>query len=267
VTPSPGPTETPTENPTPTAAPTPTPTTTGGGIGAIGGTGGSGGDGSTDGGGGGSGSGGSGDPPGGPDLTGSGVPDGLGLWVTAAVLGLLGFFFLLFTRRRRRPEEDAVDGGGALALAAAGPLPVVPPRPAPPTAPVLPDTPEEEALLPRWRRPSVQSARKTSSRGVELPHVAVSFKDGATDVERRRIRYRLVRVSSIPDEIMGEEVARLDRGDEVELLRSAGAYWLVRTPYGAEGWVHQMTLESGTPDPDDDAPIDDVPEDDNEAPF
>jgi hypothetical protein len=119
--------------------------------------------------------------------------------------------------------------------------------------------------MPRWRRPSVQSARKASSRGVELPHVPVAFKDGATDVERRRIRYRLVRVSSIPDEIMGEEVARLDRGDEVELIRSAGAYWLVRTPFGEEGWVHQMTLETGDAEPSDDAPIDESTDDD--APF
>jgi hypothetical protein len=187
--------------------------------------------------------------------------------MTAALLGGLGFIFLLFTRRRRRPEEETLDGGGAMALAAAGPLPVVPPPPAPRPAPVLPDTPDEEVNMPRWRRPSVQSARKASSRGIELPHVPVAFKDGATDVERRRVRYRLVRVSSIPDEIMGDEVARLDRGDEVELVRSAGAYWLVRTPFGAEGWVHQMTLETSAPEPDDDAPIDDTPIDDNEPPF
>jgi len=193
------------------------------------------------------------------------VPGGMGLWMTAGLLAGLGFIFLLFTRRRRRPEEE-VETAGAMALAAAGPLPIVPPPAAPPPAPTLPDTPVEEAHLPRWRRPSVQSARKASSRGVELPHVPVAFKDGATDVERRRIRYRLVRVSSIPDEIMGDEVARLDRGDEVELIRSAGAYWLVRTPFGVEGWVHQMTLETGAPEPDDDAPMDGEPEDD-EPPF
>ena len=63
---------------------------------------------------------------------------------------------------------------------------------------------------------------------------------------------------------MGEEVARLDRGDEVELIRSEGSYWLVRTPYGEEGWVHQMTLESGPPQPDD-FPIDDLSA--NDSPF
>ena len=99
---------------------------------------------------------------------------------------------------------------------------------------------------------------------MELPHVPVAFKDGATDVERRRIRYRLVRVSSIPDEIMGDEVALVDRGDEVELIRSTGAYWLVRTPYGQEGWVHQMTLDTASAEPDDDTPLGAA---DTELPF
>ncbi len=231
----------------------------------MGGSGGDGSGGSGSGGSGGAGSNGS-DGSGSPELTGSSSPiGGIGLWLTAAIVGGLGLIFLLFTRRRRR-DDDSLEAAGALALATAAgpPLPVVPPPP-PRVAPVLPDTPEEEANMPRWRRPSVQSARKASSRDVELPHVPVAFKDGATDVERRRIRYRLVRVSSIPDEIMGEEVARLDRGDEVELIRSAGAYWLVRTPFGEEGWVHQMTLESGAPEPSDDAPIDESTDDD--APF
>ena len=119
--------------------------------------------------------------------------------------------------------------------------------------------------MPRWRRPSVQKARK-ESRGGEVAYVPAAFTDSEPTGERRRVRYRLVRMSSIPDEIMGEEVARLDRGDEVELIRSAGAYWLVRTPYGDEGWVHQMTLETGAVEPDDDAPID-ASDDEVDPPF
>ena len=61
---------------------------------------------------------------------------------------------------------------------------------------------------------------------------------------------------------MGDEVALVDRGDEVELIRSTGAYWLIRTPYGQEGWVHQMTLESGPSEPDDVTPADDDADDD-----
>jgi hypothetical protein len=222
--------------------------------------------------------------------------------MTLAILGGLGLIFFLF-RRRRRPEA-VVEGIGGVPLqtVATGPeisgpkatrapktprtpkatpkpaaktrtktppvvaevLPIVPPPPARRQEPVLPDTPDEEVNMPRWRRPSVQSARKAASRGMELPHVPVAFKDGATDVERRRIRYRLVRVSSIPDEIMGDEVARLDRGDEVEMIRSAGAYWLVRTPYGDEGWIHQMTLDTASAEPDDDTPLGAA---DTELPF
>ena len=117
----------------------------------------------------------------------------------------------------------------------------------------MPDTLDADSHIPRWRRPSVQSARK-ERRGVEVAHVPVAFTDEQPTGERRRVRYRLVRVLSIPDEILGEEVALLDQGDEVELVRSTGAYRLIRTPYGQEGWVHQMTLESGPPEPDDASP-------------
>jgi hypothetical protein len=62
------------------------------------------------------------------------------------------------------------------------------------------------------------------------------------DHERRRIKYRLVRLSDGPDEIGSAEIGRLDEGDEVELLERTGSYWRVRTPTGHEGWVHRMTL-------------------------
>ncbi|HSS35760.1 MAG TPA: hypothetical protein VLR93_05755, partial [Patescibacteria group bacterium] len=128
-------------------------------------------------------------------MAGSSGPGGIGLWMTAGLLAGLGMIFLLFTRRRRRPEEAEVvpaaapapvqrapkakrapKGAGAMALATAGgpaapaPLPVVPPRPshAVVAAAVLPDTLDEEAHMPRWRRPSLQTARKAPSRGVEI---------------------------------------------------------------------------------------------------
>ena len=268
--------------PTPTAAPTEIPTDPAypasptepplAGIGGLGGV-----DGST--GGGSGGSGGSGDSGLGG---GSGGPGGLGLWMTAALVGAIGVIFLVFSRRRRR--DAPVEAAAEVALASVpSPLPVVPrpvaskavPVPPPvqqptvnqpavpqPTVPqptasrtfaIAPDMLADDVSIPRWRRPSVQSARK-ERRGAEVAHVPVAFTDELTNVERRRIRYRLVRVSSLPDEIMGDEVALVDRGDEVELIRSTGAYWLIRTPYGQEGWVHQMTLESGPSEPDDLAP-------------
>lgn len=243
------------------------------GIGGVGGV-----DGST--------GGGSGGPSGAGDGSlggGSGGPSGLGLWLTAALVGAMGVIFLVFGRRRRRGAPLEVAAGGALA-SVAPPLPVVPrpvtPTPAPTPAPkpvvaqpeapqptgsrtfaVAPDLLADDVSIPRWRRPSVQSARK-ERRGFEVAHVPVAFTDELPNVERRRIRYRLVRVSSLPDEILGDEVALVDRGDEVELIRSTGAYWLIRTPYGQEGWVHQMTLESGPSAPEDVAPADDDSDDD-----
>jgi hypothetical protein len=110
---------------------------------------------------------------------------------------------------------------------------------------VTPDTPPEEAGIPRWRRPSVRAARQVSERGVILPHVPLRFigpggDDAAED--RRVVRYRLVRVSSVPDELAGEEVGRLDRGDEVQVLREESGYFLVRAPDGTEGWIHRTTV-------------------------
>jgi hypothetical protein len=52
----------------------------------------------------------------------------------------------------------------------------------------------------------------------------------------------MVRLSDSPDEILGQEIGRLDQGDEVELLERSGLHWKVRTPLGQIGWVHKMTL-------------------------
>jgi hypothetical protein len=51
----------------------------------------------------------------------------------------------------------------------------------------------------------------------------------------------MVRLSDSPDEILGQEIGRLDQGDEVG-CRASGLYWKVRTPLGEIGWVHKMTL-------------------------
>ena len=99
--------------------------------------------------------------------------------------------------------------------------------------------------MPRWRRPSVLAARQASSRDAPIAHVPEKFTGAPEEGHTRgRIGYRLVRVSSVPDEILGEEVGRLDRDDEVEILRMAGAFRLVRSPSGIEGWIHKTTLSS-----------------------
>ena len=102
--------------------------------------------------------------------------------------------------------------------------------------------------MPRWRRPSLTQARKadpgTSLAAIEAERLtfARGAQAGDSTNERRRIRYRMVRLSDAPDEILGQEIGRLDEGDEVELLERSGLYWKVRTPLGEIGWVHKMTL-------------------------
>ena len=102
-----------------------------------------------------------------------------------------------------------------------------------------------EAGMPRWRRPSVQAARKSDpSAYVEGAHM--SFDNGLVSAieghERRIIRYRVVRLLDAPDELRSSDIGQLDQGDEVQLLERSGAYWKVLCPDGRQGWLHKMTL-------------------------
>lgn len=108
------------------------------------------------------------------------------------------------------------------------------------------DTQDLEALMPRWRRPSLIQARKTDPIRDATPAARLTFDHGLVGPldgrERRVIRYRVVRLLDAPDELRGAEIGYLDQGDEVQLLEKYGAYWLVLTPDGQQGWLHKMTL-------------------------
>ena len=67
-------------------------------------------------------------------------------------------------------------------------------------------------------------------------------QEAVTGLERRRIRYRLVSLLDMPDEVRGVEIGSLDEGDEVVLMEKRGTYWRVLCPDGREGWLHKMTL-------------------------
>ena len=155
---------------------------------------------------------------------------------TGAVTMAMAFGF--FGKRRRDGEPPAPDG--QLAEAAATAFTVVVPPPA--------ETDEEaaEAMLPRWRRPSLLQARKADPIRDATPASRLTFDQGLVGPldghERRLIRYRVVRMLDAPDELRGTEIGYLDRGDEVQLLERYGAYWLVLCPDGRQGWVHNMTL-------------------------
>jgi hypothetical protein len=105
---------------------------------------------------------------------------------------------------------------------------------------------DEEALMPRWRRPSLIQARKADPVRDSTPAPRLTFGEGLVGPlagrERRVIRYRVVRLLDSPDELRGAEIGYLDQGDEVQLLEKYGAYWLVLSPDGQQGWLHKMVL-------------------------
>ncbi|MBF6605160.1 MAG: SH3 domain-containing protein [Chloroflexi bacterium] len=107
--------------------------------------------------------------------------------------------------------------------------------------------PADELAMPRWRRPSLMAARKSDPLRYGSTEVRLSFEHGLVGPiegrERRRIRYRVVRLLDAPDELRSSEIGALDEGDEVQLLERSGAYWLVLCPDGGRGWVHRMTLD------------------------
>ena len=67
-------------------------------------------------------------------------------------------------------------------------------------------------------------------------------KPPARDVERARIGYHQVRISSKPDAVRSVERGRLDRGDEVEILDSYEGFLEIRTPDGITGWILRHTI-------------------------
>ncbi len=150
-----------------------------------------------------------------------------------AITGLLGWgAFVIFGKRRR----DNGEPGSQPALAAAGFQPDVAPA----------RRSVDEALMPRWRRPSLQQVRKTDPLRAVAQAPTLSFEAAGIrpleDFERRTIGYRLVRLLDSPDELRSQEIGVLDQGDEVQLLQRQGVYWFVLCPDGRQGWVHRMVL-------------------------
>lgn len=105
---------------------------------------------------------------------------------------------------------------------------------------------DAEMTMPRWRRPSLLEARRSDPVRDAVVAPRLSFDHGLVGPldgrERRLIRYSLVRLLDVPDELRGAEIAFLDHGDEVQLVEKRGVYWLVLCPDGRQGWIHKMTL-------------------------
>lgn len=174
---------------------------------------------------------------------------------TIVTTGGVTLAMALFAFRKRRRDGEQPEPDEVLRSKAARMTPPVasstlvpdsgPFLPAPAAAPASGPAAEEMAL-PRWRRPSLMQARKTDPLRSASVHQSLTFDHGVVDPlegrERRRLRYRLVRLLDQPDELRGNEIGFLDEGDEVQLLQQAGAYWLVLCPDGSRGWLHKMTL-------------------------
>jgi hypothetical protein len=153
--------------------------------------------------------------------------------------------FLMFGKKRRDGDPPAPDEVLAAHAAAADPaaraVDLVPHQ-----RHLPPGVDPSEASMPRWRRPSLIQARKADP--IRNPAVVTSqtFERGVggpdDGLERRRIRYRVVRLLDVPDELRANEIGILDEGDEVALLETSGTYRLVRCPDGQQGWLHQMVL-------------------------
>jgi hypothetical protein len=119
--------------------------------------------------------------------------------------------------------------------------------PRPPTPPL-----DGEMAMPRWRRPSLLEARKADPlRRTAPPDPRLTFAAAAPVAghERRRIRYRVVRLLDGPDELTALDIGVLDEGDEVQLIERSGVYWFVLCPDGSQGWVHRMVLGDAVDEP------------------
>jgi hypothetical protein len=192
------------------------------------------------------------------DLLASGHPTlPLGLVATLATTSTVvgaTLAFGLFGKRRRDGEPPEADD--VLARAAGTPVAVAEASSfidrssrGGPSAAAVADAPsplDAELAMPRWRRPSLMQARKADPIRDAIAAPRLTFDHGLVGPlegrERRLIRYSLVRLLDIPDELRGNEIAFLDQGDEVQLLEKRGVYWLVLCPDGRQGWIHKMTL-------------------------
>jgi hypothetical protein len=172
--------------------------------------------------------------------------------VSTGITLLVAFF--LFGRRRRDGEPEP----GELAVATAAATAYGQATAAP--APFDPGTGGTDVDLPRWRRPSLLAARKSDPErngGPAATAARLTFAgvEGAEELERRQVRYRIVRLLDRPDELTGTTVGSLDEGDEVAVVEHRGLYRRVETPDGRTGWIHKMTLgdvieEPAEPDPE-----------------
>jgi hypothetical protein len=160
-------------------------------------------------------------------------------WVTTTMFGVMVFAWLL-----RRPQREADSPlAAALSLVAtdrasrrdlATEESIVAARMSPSEVTAEPWMPIGPALGPTGNRPTGGQTRPP-----------LRFETGpAKGADRRKITYRLVRLSEGPDDYRSREIMRLDRGDEIDITGQEGSFLQVRTPTGAIGWIPSDSIIS-----------------------
>lgn len=112
-------------------------------------------------------------------------------------------------------------------------------------APAAAATLDPEALMPRWRRPSLLAARHgdPGRREVaERPVMRFRPDVAPTTAELRIVRYAVVPLLDRPDEVLGMHLIDLIAGDEVQVIETSSAYWEIVTADAERGFVHRTTL-------------------------
>jgi hypothetical protein len=161
-------------------------------------------------------------------------------WVVSASAGSMLFALAL---RRRADRKDTATLAFAAAMAGRG-LPPTPDEVAAGKADATAPAQDPEALIPRWRRPSLQAARQSSYAEAGAGRPPLRFGPGVDVGALRVVAYRLVFVSDRPSDQDAVELGRLDRGDHVDLLRLENGFALVKAPDGLRGWVEASTLQT-----------------------
>jgi hypothetical protein len=114
-----------------------------------------------------------------------------------------------------------------------------------PAAAAAAATVDPEALMPRWRRPSLLAARHGEPGRREVAERAVmhfSPDVAPTTAELRVVRYAVVPLLDRPDEVLGLHLMDLIAGDEVQVIEASSAYWEIVCADGERGFVHRTTL-------------------------
>lgn len=146
--------------------------------------------------------------------------------------------FMLFNKKRR--DEEPPEPEPVLRSHAAIGMGIAPDA-------GFAEPPDLEAMMPRWRRPSLILARKTDPIRTPAPaRPPMAFTTQAagipTDVERRQVRYAVAALLDHPDELRSARISEVAAGDELEVEGRSGSFCQVVCPDGRRGWIHRTAL-------------------------